>query len=124
MQKALKRQKSGIKAKKGDNGTLSKEKNLTQKDAIMNLSVNNAVLTTKQNIQELQNTAIQTAKLRHFDKGESCNEEVYDITVEDEHEYFANGVLVHNCMDALRYARMQDKYVGETMVYIFDVSMF
>ena len=22
---------------------------------------------------------------------------VYDITVEDEHEYFANGILVHNC---------------------------
>jgi hypothetical protein len=24
--------------------------------------------------------------------------EVYDATVEDEHEFFANGVLVHNCM--------------------------
>lgn len=35
-------------------------------------------------------------------KGESyC--EVYDLTIEDEHEYFANGVLVHNCIDAARY---------------------
>lgn len=25
------------------------------------------------------------------------NRFVYDITVEDEHEYFANGILVHNC---------------------------
>lgn len=29
---------------------------------------------------------------------------VYDISVEDHHEYFANGILVSNCMDALRYA--------------------
>ena len=29
---------------------------------------------------------------------------VYDLTVENNHEYFANGVLVHNCMDASRYA--------------------
>ena len=30
------------------------------------------------------------------------NEQVYDLEVEDIHEYFANGVLVHNC-DATRY---------------------
>lgn len=30
------------------------------------------------------------------------NEQVYDLEVEDVHEYFANGVLVHNC-DATRY---------------------
>jgi hypothetical protein len=29
---------------------------------------------------------------------------VYDITVAGVHEFFANGVLVHNCMDSLRYA--------------------
>jgi phage terminase large subunit len=26
-------------------------------------------------------------------------EKVYDIMVEDEHEFFANGILAHNCMD-------------------------
>lgn len=31
-------------------------------------------------------------------------ERVFDLCVEGEHEYFANGVLVHNCMDATRYA--------------------
>lgn len=30
--------------------------------------------------------------------------EVYDLTVDGEHEFFANGILVHNCIDALRYA--------------------
>ncbi len=28
---------------------------------------------------------------------------VYDLEVEDMHEFFANGVLVHNCIDAARY---------------------
>ena len=31
-------------------------------------------------------------------------EHVFDISVEGMHEYFANGVLVHNCMDASSYA--------------------
>ena len=31
-------------------------------------------------------------------------ERVYDLTVEGQHEFFANGILVHNCIDALRYA--------------------
>ena len=29
--------------------------------------------------------------------------QVYDIEVEERHEFFANGVLVHNCIDASRY---------------------
>jgi phage terminase large subunit-like protein len=32
--------------------------------------------------------------------------EVFNLTVEDAHEFFANGVLVHNC-DALRYCLME-----------------
>jgi hypothetical protein len=29
---------------------------------------------------------------------------VYDLTIDGQHEFYANGVLVHNCIDALRYA--------------------
>ncbi|HET8908460.1 MAG TPA: hypothetical protein VFN11_16005 [Ktedonobacterales bacterium] len=29
---------------------------------------------------------------------------VFNLTVEGEPEYYAAGVLVHNCMDATRYA--------------------
>ena len=32
----------------------------------------------------------------------SGRQPVYNLTVEGEHEFYANGVLVHNC-DALRY---------------------
>lgn len=35
-----------------------------------------------------------------LDKGEK---HVYDIEVEEMHEFFANGILVHNCIDASRY---------------------
>lgn len=33
---------------------------------------------------------------------------VYDLTVQDEHEFFANGVLVHNCMDNDRYITIME----------------
>jgi len=29
--------------------------------------------------------------------------DVYDLTVQGEHEFYANGILVHNSLDALRY---------------------
>ena len=50
------------------------------------------------------NTAITTAKLKHLEGEESRSEVVYDLMVDECHEYFANGVLVHNCIDPIRYA--------------------
>lgn len=35
---------------------------------------------------------------------EAIRQPVYNLTVADTPEYFANGLLVHNCLDALRYA--------------------
>jgi hypothetical protein len=37
---------------------------------------------------------------------------VYDLCVEDAHEYFANGVLVHNCMDASLYGSTHLRRMG------------
>lgn len=31
-------------------------------------------------------------------------EPVYDLTVDEAHDFFANGILTLNCMDALRYS--------------------
>jgi len=31
-------------------------------------------------------------------------ENVYNLSVEGEHEYFANGILVHNCSDSALYS--------------------
>ena len=60
----------------------------------------------KQDILEFQNTAIITARLKHLEIGESYLSNVYDFEVEDEHEYFANGILVHNCWDSVRYVAL------------------
>lgn len=40
---------------------------------------------------------------------------VYDLTVEDCHEFFANGILVHNCMDACRYV-MSSRETGRAII--------
>lgn len=29
---------------------------------------------------------------------------VYDLTIDEQHEFYANGILVHNCIDGLRYS--------------------
>jgi len=40
------------------------------------------------------------------------SEIVYDIAVKNTHEYFANGLLVHNCWDAARYNHMAHNTLG------------
>lgn len=37
---------------------------------------------------------------------------VFDLNVEDMHEYLANGVLVHNCMDACSYGSTYLRRMG------------
>ena len=46
---------------------------------------------------------LQASELKGIEivREDICN--VYDIEVEDMHEFFANGVLVHNCIDPIRY---------------------
>jgi intein/homing endonuclease len=102
-QKALKKQKTGINLKKVDYGILNTERGHGKIENIKNINANNAEVNLNHDTEELLSFAITTAKLKHFDIGESWSEEVYDIMVEDCHEYFANGILVHNCVDALRY---------------------
>ena len=46
----------------------------------------------------------------------SQREPVYNLTVPDCPEFFANGVLVHNCADALRYALQMMGGVGSPFV--------
>ena len=102
-QKELKPQRNGTNQKKVENGIVNKVKTdgLTENTELLNVKY--ATKNLKQDIQESQNIVIQTAKLLHLEEGESYQAETYDLMVEDCHEYFANGVLVHNCIDALRY---------------------
>ncbi len=50
-----------------------------------------------------QDTIVQMCDLKGIEIVREDLAEVYDIQVADMHEYFANGVLVHNCCDAFRY---------------------
>jgi hypothetical protein len=53
---------------------------------------------------EISLKLIDIAKRRIVKRNVGRNyERVYDITVEDNHEYFANGILVHNCSDLCDY---------------------
>lgn len=45
---------------------------------------------------------------------------VYDLTVEDAHAFYANGILVSNCHDALQYPMVQ--YFAPAMVGADDSS--
>lgn len=47
--------------------------------------------------------AVQAVVLLGIDGENGRRERVFDISVEGVHEYCANGVIVHNCMDAFRY---------------------
>ena len=43
-------------------------------------------------------------------KRKSCGkEDVYNLTIEKEHNYYANGILVKNCMDEMRYVLHNQK---------------
>ena len=103
MPKVLKRQKNGISQKKGYSGIGNMEKKHGLTSNCLTQNVQFAENNIKHHSQHEVNTVIKTAKLLHFEEGESFYSEVYDIMVEDCHEYFANGILVHNCIDSLRY---------------------
>lgn len=51
---------------------------------------------------------------------QSRPERVFDITVEDQHEFFADGILVHNCIDALRYALSRLIRGGDPVAQMLD----
>lgn len=102
-EKELQPHQHGINRKKVDSGILHMEKNVIKQESISKRFANNAEINTQQGIRGLQNSVITTAKLKHLEQGESRREPVYDLMIEGEHEYFANGILVHNCMDGTRY---------------------
>lgn len=103
-QKVLRKQKNGTSQTKAENGTKNMVKNAGLIERKLKKIVWYAEKNTKHHAPKQVNSVIKTAKLKTLEQGESYKAEVYDIMVENNHEYFANGILVHNCVDALRYA--------------------
>ena len=118
-------QKNGTDQKLVRNGIHNTESTLGLTGNTGNSFANNAETTSFQDTGELSNFVITTAKLVRFEREESWQEKVYDITVEDKHEYFVNGILVHNCMDAIRYAMnsilVPDSYNTVAQVTLHEV---
>ena len=118
-QKVLSQRKNGTSLKMVENGIVNTE---NKRGSIGNNQRKNVLFVrknTKHHSQVEVNTAIKTAKLKHFAKGESYKARVYDLMVEDCHEYFANGILVHNCVDALRYATVGQIVIKESKYYVY-----
>lgn len=51
----------------------------------------------------VQDNTMQACELIGIEVISEKEQNVYDIEVDDMHEFFANGILVHNCVDATRY---------------------
>ncbi len=118
--KVLKKLRSGTHQKKAENGIVKTERNVGLIDRTLNLIVKSAEKSLRQDIKESQSSAITTARLNQIEEVGSYEARVYDLMVEDCHEYFANGVLVHNCIDAARYAltsQLADPHKGEYHIY-------
>ena len=104
--KVLNPLKNGINQMKVLSGINNMEKSVGLIENIKHLYAKYVKKNIKQDTLEYQNTAITTVKLKHLEIGESYLSNVYDFEVEDEHEYFANGILVHNCWDSIRYVAL------------------
>ena len=90
-------QKSGTNQKQEDNGTVNSKKQFGKTDYLLKNHVSNAEKNMKQELMVFQNSVIQTAKQHPLEE-----KEVFDLSVDEHHEYFANNVLVSNC-DLTRY---------------------
>lgn len=52
-----------------------------------------------------EQTALEIKAIFAEDAGEA---QVFDLEVAQQHEYYANGLLVHNCIDAIRYVILEE----------------
>lgn len=108
IKKELNQLKNGISRKKEGNGIQNTVKKVGLIARFIERIVLFAVRHTKHTYQQEVNTATIIVKLKRLEIGQKRNEFVFDLMVEDEHCYYANGVLVHNCIDALRYLSMME----------------
>ena len=105
-EKELPKLQNGTGQKKESNGTVNTEKEHGLIEKPKKWFAYNVEKNTQHHSQVGQNTVITTARLKHLEVGEETIQRVYDLFIEDCHEYFANGVLVHNCIDGIRYVAL------------------
>lgn len=94
--------KSGIEVKKEESGTDNTPLNSLTGQTYQ---ISNAMSAGSHSNQEWQSKQFALENVRTTDRQESLekNVPVYDLMVDQQHEFFANRVLVHNCIDSLAY---------------------
>lgn len=106
--KALVLPQSGTSPQVVQNGIQSTQSKCIKSENLLNTLAKSVVNYIQQGTLVKQDSVIQTARLVQIDVIENYEQQVYDLSIDECHEYFANGVLVHNCIDAKRYS-MSDK---------------
>jgi len=96
-------QKLGMPQNLEETGIQNTEQRHGSTDHIFQKYAFNAEKNTQQDMPVCQNTAIRIVKLNRLEIEGSWKEKVYDLEIAKNHEYIANGVVVHNCLDAIRY---------------------
>jgi len=115
--------KNGIKVRKGENGIENIGKSHLKKHLSKeSISVNNVEISLFQELHKELNSVIQTVSKKPYVldvRKLKKKQYVYNLTVKDCHEYFANGILVSNC-DALRYGLYTHKMNSGTFTLLND----
>ena len=95
-------QNFGMVAQKVLTGTSSTQEIVTLETSRLGTVGVKCAIRNLPSVESVKSSVTRTAKLLRLDVEEPQNVQVFDLSVDTDHEYFANGVLVHNC-DALRY---------------------
>lgn len=82
-------------------------KDLTMRSELANIAEKSLLRTNT-----VETDFVVEAVPQHITILKEYQQPTYDIEVEDMHEFFANGILVHNCMDATRYVILE-KVLGD-----------
>jgi hypothetical protein len=115
--------KSVLDAERNSNQTYEKNQNGVQENASLNIKQEKTE--QKENIKKkeyakpvgefsrlINGIQINSVHVPVSRIGKSKKTYVYDITVEQDHEFFANGVLVHNCFEYMAVELFKNYYNG------------
>jgi len=108
-------QRYGMQVKRGRSGIEYKP----LKAGLKNLLLKKFVLNVKKNFNQsaIDQQQYIVTKIVKCEQGQNGYAQVYDLMVDDCHEYYANGLLVHNCIDPLRYVALNKLQLVKRGVY-------
>jgi len=90
---------------------IKQTKNFVQINVNHNLEETKGLIILKRTVPYVQESLLLTNIVKHklvdVYVEEIQDQKVYDLMVDKNHEYFANEILVHNCIDSLRYSFMR-----------------